>query len=70
MYCAQHVSQILTKCTVSLQIFVKVPHIKLHENQSSGSGADDACGQTDRQTDERTDMTKEICVFRDLCERA
>ena len=56
---------ILTKLEFSRQIFEKSSNIKFHENPSSGSRVV-PCGQTDRRTDGRTDMTKLIVVFRNF----
>jgi hypothetical protein len=57
MQSARYFCSIVTVSEFSRQIFIKVPNIKLQENQSSGSRADNA--------DRRTDMTKVTCAFHD-----
>ena len=51
------------KLDFSRQIFRKSSSIEINQNPSRGSRVI-ACGETDRQTDRRTDMTKLIVAFR------
>jgi len=48
----------------STDFSLKVPKIKFHENPCSRSRSG-TCGQTDRQTDRRTDIAKLIGAFRE-----
>ena len=53
------------KLEFSRQSFEKYTNIKFHEYPSNGSRVA-PCGQTDRQADRRTDMTKLIVAFRNF----
>jgi hypothetical protein len=74
MYIGVHVKyryscQILKKFEFFRQSFEEYSNMNFHENPSSGSRVV-PCGQTDRQTDERTerqgDMTKLTVTFRNF----
>jgi hypothetical protein len=55
------------KLEFSGQVFEKSLNIKFDQNSSSGSHVV-PCGRTDRQTDGRTDLTKQIVAFRSVAD--